>query len=773
MPITPPVANRTFWFNASDNDKLWTGSPAGTGANPTDGQSVQSWNDEDAGSEEFQETTNPPIWRSNGINMLGAVDFDGTNDIFTSTGASLLSDVVSASAFTVFVSFYLEGAAENQASVWNNVGLISDLGDFWGLHLKTVAGVHSVHAYNWDGAAASTSKTISLNTPYVAMMRHEGGNLYLSVNQGIESSVASGVTSTLTNAVRPATPSSGSVFYNGRIGEILCYNVALTGNDFFNAYQYMADKWGAAFRALTQARSGIARSGATRSNFFVPNIVALINGTDRSGSIEEGSVSISLALNDEPDTASFRIKPLAGFTPVANQEIVLALGASNNREFAGQISQVTHVRGHHHAWAGLQVSCVDYGRLFDRRLVTKEYSSTTATAIAKDLIDTYTSGFTRNNIAPDLPTIDYFPLTNESLSGAFRRLALLVGGGFYIDATKDVHLFGSSGEPAGRAPTPPRAITNYENVITAFTHDHDGSQVRTRVTVEGQRTNVPNIAVPAGSTTFPVDDDLIFNPADTPTSGGGFTYTRLGRIGTQRFTYTFISELNLIPGVSYPATNTAAAAAAGATSIEIDALPPDETGWAKVGEQVIFFLDTDTAPNRLIQIPPSGFGSITAAIEANTQVTWLPFIGGIPASGAGSIQSTQPAGVDVVSILQVDETAAQTTLAAVEGGDGIHDHVISDHRLSVAGAQTRALAELGAFSESLEHAEWVTYDMNAKPGRPQQIALTVTDPVSTTLTITRTELTFPMNHSRPRRHCESSTVKVAEREDLFVSTGEF
>lgn len=239
MPV-PATTGRTFWFNASDNDKLWDAIPAGSGSNPTDGGNVKSWDDEDAGNEEFQEATSFPVWRSSGINGLGAVD--GVSNKMDGTGSgSTLSNVITVSAHTAFVSFYMEAAATDEANISQNPVLVQDTFTRFGIYAKTVTGVHSVYGLGYDGAYKDVAKTFSLNTPYVVMTRHDAGNLYISLNQGSESSVALGDADILSGVLRIFY--SGVQAFNGRLGELLIYNTVLTGSDFTDTYQYMMDKW--------------------------------------------------------------------------------------------------------------------------------------------------------------------------------------------------------------------------------------------------------------------------------------------------------------------------------------------------------------------------------------------------------------------------------------------------------------------------------------------------------------------------------------------------
>ena len=239
MP-SPATTGRTFWFNASTNAKLWSGTTPDSGVNPADGAAVGAWDDEDAGTEYFNSTTNQPMWRSNGINGLGAVDFNGSNDIMTGQGAgATLSNVISAAAATAFVAFSLDAAQTAGSNLL--IGDDAGTGGSFALLVINTAGVHEVVIYNF-GANETLSMPVSLTTPYVVMARHEGGALYLSVNRVAEITIASGDTTTLTNPMKLGAYAAAN-FFNGRIGEILMYNTALTGADLTDTFQYMTDKW--------------------------------------------------------------------------------------------------------------------------------------------------------------------------------------------------------------------------------------------------------------------------------------------------------------------------------------------------------------------------------------------------------------------------------------------------------------------------------------------------------------------------------------------------
>lgn len=772
--------------------------------------------------------------------------------------------------------------------------------------------------------------------------------------------------------------------------------------------------------ALQQARAGVGRAANVRANYFITNAVVRINGVDRSSAIlQQGGMStlgVTLALNDEPDTARFTLRSNAGFEPVEGQTIYISLGSHGNYEFGGQIERVRlrFERGVGNAANEapdpyIEVDAVDWLRLFNRRLITREWRGESASTIAQDILADYTSGFTGGGIAADLATIDQFVCIDETPGAAFKRLANLVRGGYYIDAGRDVHLFGIAGETAARFGTAPQSLTSSARSLKTFAGDREISQIRTRVIVDAQETTCP-IGTPGGDITTPTDatrdvDYLLVagggsgagsrgggggaggvlsgtatlavgtfsvvigaggtaggngsnstwngltavgggaggtnagsaggsggggsngsaggagtagqgntggtgnfalsaaggggggaaaaggsaspnqggnggagqssaisgavayyggggggngdsgsgtggvggggnggaggNPGTAGTAntggggGGGGTYA--GGSGVAVFSYatgtltatggtittsggrtihtftsngtfeitevTTVADVPLVTdlpledasridanggvvrigphvmdylstigpvvaeGANPPGSTLSADAAVGATALSVADLTvfTESYGWVKVGDQIVRY--SGTGGGQLTGLPASGFGSLTAAVKSSTQVTWL---GGIRLSDTGvTFEPPLKTGEAVVQRVELEDTTAQALVAAVEGGDGIHEHKVSDNRLTVDGAITRAAQELGAFNGSLTTVTWDTEDLNARPGRVQTVNF---GSFIDDLLITRVSLTFPQPYALPRRQCEASNVRTSEVLDAIVTT---
>jgi hypothetical protein len=208
--------------------------------------------------------------------------------------------------------------------------------------------------------------------------------------------------------------------------------------------------------------------------------------------------------------------------PTKGEDVIVTLGSVNNltRLFAGNILEVEKVLIEHTDQYVYRIAAIDYTWLGDRRIVRKRYTNQSATAIAQDLVSTFTSGFTSVNVAASLATVDEITFTDETVSGALTRLAKRIGGYWYWDYQKDLHFFLSE------STNNPNDLTTSLASLTAFNHTDDLSQIITRVFVEGYgSTALGDVAV--GETALPVETVDYFN------AGGGTVVS-----GPQQIAYT-------------------------------------------------------------------------------------------------------------------------------------------------------------------------------------------------------------------------------------------
>lgn len=300
-------------------------------------------------------------------------------------------------------------------------------------------------------------------------------------------------------------------------------------------------------KALMFAQSGVMRSGASRSSYHSSRVFVSVGGTQRSSGrtiLAENvyeSLSITQTMNETPDSCTFKAR---GFQPVDGQEVIVTLGSSNtlDRLFAGIIMQDTHGYDGTPANGNDSVTVTDYTWFFTRTHISGQYTNTSATDIAEAIVATV-SGFTTNNIASDLPTLDEFTYTNVTPLAALTRLAKRIGADLDVDYHKDVHF-----TITDTSETAPVALTSSHRSLDGFTVSRDMSQVITRALQEGGGSNVVT-GVDAGETILPITDIVWYN------AGGGQV-----ACGPQRLTYGGIqtggSGTLVGPGVSPAAVMT-------------------------------------------------------------------------------------------------------------------------------------------------------------------------------------------------------------------------
>lgn len=157
----------------------------------------------------------------------------------------------------------------------------------------------------------------------------------------------------------------------------------------------------------------------------------------------------------------------------------------------------------------------------------------------------------------------------------------------------------------------------------------------------------------------------------------------------------------------------------GDTELPVASTAPFEAagGWASIGNGKQDIRYAGLSSTSLTGIPKTGRGSITAAIAFNSTITATPMLIGIPASGAGAIHSALTRGDELYLVVQVDDTARQTALAADVGGDGVREEWVQDRRLSIAEARARGQATLQVRPLDQGHLSYTCRDLRTASGR--------------------------------------------------------
>jgi len=191
-------------------------------------------------------TTSPVLRLTTPLLGTQCLDFDGSNDrllLCNRTGTQLaVSNIFANNAKTAILSFRCESLPASNG-VFQPLFADQSSNFTWGMYIYNNAGTVQLLVQHFDGSYDSLFHgTIAADTNYVAVMRHDGTNIYASLNNDTETSTASGNTSDMTQPVYLAGCGNAS-FLNGRIGEIVTYNAALTGSNLSDAITYFMNKW--------------------------------------------------------------------------------------------------------------------------------------------------------------------------------------------------------------------------------------------------------------------------------------------------------------------------------------------------------------------------------------------------------------------------------------------------------------------------------------------------------------------------------------------------
>lgn len=557
-------------------------------------------------------------------------------------------------------------------------------------------------------------------------------------------------------------------------------------------------------KAIKWARSAIARSNATRSNYIRPNITVLLTmyrypdppvTVDVTLYARFNTLGVTQAINDEADTCSFTLKPETppAYYPQPGDVVSVGLATEATSadltqkrvaagvEFVGPVVITQHDRREANGSPWISVQAQDWLWFFDAQLVNASWPAQSATTTITDLLARFVNysqivpsasllPFTLDYVPPNLPSCAAFQAINWRPSAVLRHLANEMGGGFYVDAVRAVHVWANGPEPGQSDPQP---LKNFLKTLKTFRHSTDASQVRRRAITEGMGTSilvdVPTLSPPAPFTGgIPVADARPFVGA-----------ARRARLGDQWVQVQVTHPLQ--PNVENPFTAHATVALALTdTVLTVDAWPPFLTpggaGWVKVGEQYLRYDQSGgSAGAWTLRVNQSSFefGRPIAAIKVGETVTWCDWIDtwqrdthAAPSSAYAPLTAAV-AGTELVVFAEAtDPDAAQPWAIHVPPVEAL----VQDDRYGYVGAQTRADDDTNFFRLPSTRAEWSTEDYNARPGRAQVILLTDPDPVSASLTILNVSLTFPLRSLPPRRQCSAALVKPATLLDVLTTS---
>ena len=229
--------NTTLFFSPLEiqNMKLWLKADAITGL--ADGDLVETWVDSSPNSRTVNQTTEAlrPIYKTNAINGLPVVRFDGTRWMTSNlpNGTGFYPSV------TIFLLFRTAVDGTNMDIIGSNSGysLFVRKADT----NKMYAGkVNHVGLLSSNGTVmAGQVKCVTLN------LKSDATRLGIfKIDRVLDNSVVTGNYPAGSGNLQVGTEASGNYLLTGDIGEIIIYTTILTTDEMLNVETYLMNKWG-------------------------------------------------------------------------------------------------------------------------------------------------------------------------------------------------------------------------------------------------------------------------------------------------------------------------------------------------------------------------------------------------------------------------------------------------------------------------------------------------------------------------------------------------
>jgi len=217
----PVTTNLLAWYDASD---LATITDAGSGA-------VSAWADKSGNGYTLTEATNRPTTGTRSQNGLNVIDFDGTNDIISSSCPA--DDLTS----TSFIVAKTDSFASGHGSLYGSNG---NQGEF--------LGVNTSGSFNGEYQSVLNSVVAffgpGTSNPFAVCQRWNGPTDVSIISNVTQDGNNTGSGSTFTagrTLVLGGRSTSNTL--DGWIGEFLRFSAPLSQRDVWSVLAYLIDKW--------------------------------------------------------------------------------------------------------------------------------------------------------------------------------------------------------------------------------------------------------------------------------------------------------------------------------------------------------------------------------------------------------------------------------------------------------------------------------------------------------------------------------------------------
>lgn len=221
-PFAPTdIAGLAAWYDASDTATI---TDAGGGA-------VSAWADKSGNGFTATEATNRPITGTRTINGLNVLDFDGSNDLLSS---SLPADDITQ---TLFAVVEIDDFAGNFRTI-----LGANLSGGWCFRINQTTG--AMQTEKQATAAIQTGVAVATATPYILLA--STGTTISKQQRSLEWVNGSQTThaQTLTAGRTAVIGCTGTTLpFDGKIAEIIVYSETLDVVEIGQVTGYLSDKW--------------------------------------------------------------------------------------------------------------------------------------------------------------------------------------------------------------------------------------------------------------------------------------------------------------------------------------------------------------------------------------------------------------------------------------------------------------------------------------------------------------------------------------------------
>jgi hypothetical protein len=240
--ITPDtISGLTGWWDAGDASTLYDATTGGSLV-AADG-AVARLQDKSGNNRHFTQATSGsrPERKASIKNGLDVLRFNGSSSQMGNTAT--YSQVMALTQSTVFIVASATAVTTNNANIWQNATVLAEPPSGTGHGFAVFRSNNTVSSFGYDSAYRTANVSYTAGNWAVFTTRHGSATLAVRVNGGTEGTVALGKREFFSNALSLGV-NHNSDYFDGDLGEIVVYNVALSDADMNAVESYLQNKWG-------------------------------------------------------------------------------------------------------------------------------------------------------------------------------------------------------------------------------------------------------------------------------------------------------------------------------------------------------------------------------------------------------------------------------------------------------------------------------------------------------------------------------------------------